>query len=260
MSANSANFLQTPLPPGLLAGFWAFAEWNDVSPSVALRLVAHHVANQAGFECADYKPGLERRGDFQTWARRRRRMIQEDGIHPVLIVRVTPGLKAAFAAYATSRGLSSPVALKSVVGRVVAAAKLDPCEFTPPKIAESRSARVTVRFSNSELAQMKRLAQDYESVRGWIVALVRAQIDTKVPPFTPRALQVLYESNRELAAIGRNVNQIAHAMNIDLVQSGELRRSSALLADLDCLKKNISDHTARVIALCEESSTRWQRS
>lgn len=231
-----------------------------MSPSVALRLVAHHAANQAGFDCGDYKPGLERRGDFLTWARRRRRTIQENGIHPVLIVRVTPGLKAAFSAYATSRGLSSPVALKSVVGRVVAAAKLDPTEFTPPKIAESRSARVTVRFSNDELARMKQLAQDFGSVRVWIVALVRAQIETKVPPFTTRALQVLYESNRELAAIGRNVNQIAHAMNVDLVQSGALRRSGALLADLDCLRKNISDHTARVTALCEESSTRWRRS
>ena len=71
MAASSASFIQTPLAPALLAGFWAFAERQDLSPSVALRLVVHHVIGRAGFVVEDYDPQAERRCDFQNWARRR---------------------------------------------------------------------------------------------------------------------------------------------------------------------------------------------
>jgi hypothetical protein len=78
-----------------------------------------------------------------------------------------------------------------------------------------------------------------------------------VPQFSPEALQTLYESNRELSAIGRNVNQIAHAVNLDLQQAGQLRRSRALVDELASLKAVIAAHTERVTAFCSASTARW---
>lgn len=61
-----------------------------------------------------------------------------------------------------------------------------------------------------------------------------------------------------LAAIGRNVNQIAHALNLDLQQSGQLRASVDLVYELATLKQLIAAHTDRVMALCAESTLRWR--
>lgn len=257
MSSTPASFIKTPVEPELLAGFWAFARRNDLTPSVALRLVAHHAMGQAGFTAGDYDPGSERRGDFQLWERRRKKAIEEDGVQFVLIARVTPGFKEAFAQFAGSVGRSSPAALKAVVEQVVAAARIEASELDVPKAPEVRSERVTVRFSKQELAEIEPRAQDFGSVRDWLVALARAQIAPDVPQFSPEALQILYESNRELSALGRNVNQIAHALNLDLQQAGELRRSRALVDELAGLKALIAAHTDRVTALCSASAARW---
>ena len=253
----SASFIQTPLEPALLASFWAFSERNDLAPSASLRLVAHHVVTRAGFQIDDYDPGTERRGDYQNWARRRHKAIDESGIRPVLIARVSPGFKDALARYASSLEQSPPVALKAIVKQVVASAKISAEDYVIPKRPELRSNRYAVRFSTEELRKLEPLAADFGGVRQWLVALARSRIAPGVPHFTPAALQSLYESNRELGAIGRNVNQIAHAVNLDLKQAGHLRGSADLLARLEGLKRSIDAHTERVMALCEESTTRW---
>ena len=257
MPSSPATFIKTAAEPELLAGFWAFARRNDLSPSVALRLIAHHAMSQAGFAPDDYDPAAERRGDYQLWERRRKKAIDEDGVQLVLIARVTPGFKDAFAKYANLSGRSSPAALKAVIEQVVVAARIEPAELEVPKAPKVRSERVTVRFSKEELAEIQPRAQDFGSVRDWLVALARAQIAPGVPQFSPEALQTLYESNRELSAIGRNVNQIAHAVNLDLQQAGELRRSRALVEELAGLKLAIAAHTERVTALCAASAARW---
>ena len=212
---------------------------------------------QAGFTADDYDPGTERRGDFQDWERRRKGAIVEEGVQLVLIARVTPGFKDAFARYASSVGRSAPAALKDIVQRIVAATRVETAELEVPKAHKIRSERVTVRFSKEELANIEPRAQDFGSVRDWLVALARSQIAPDVPQFSPEALRVLYESNRELSAIGRNVNQIAHAVNLDLQQAGGLRHSRALVDELVTLKTRIAAHTERVTALCAASSARW---
>ncbi len=253
----SSTFIRTPVAPALLAGFWAFSKRQDLSPSVALRLVAHHYMSRAGFEVGDYDAQVERRGDFQNWARRRRKAILEDGIHPVLIARVTPGFKEAFSQYATSCEQSAPAALRAIVQQVVASARIEPGELQLPKAPPRRSARVATRFSIEEMAELKRHAEDFGSVQAWLVALARAQIVPGTPQFTDAALQALYESNRELAAIGRNVNQIAHALNVDLQQAGQLRSSANLVGELATLKRQIDAHTQRVFDVFVESTSRW---
>ena len=253
----TATFLKTPIEPALLAGFWAFCARNDLSPSVSLRLVVSHVLTRAGYDAEDYDPGSERRNDYQQWARRRREVIDLNGVHPVLIARVTPGLKAAFQRYASARNQAVPAALKAIVKQVVASAQIEVGELTPPKAPELRSERVTVRFSKSEAAAVAPMAEAFGGIREWIVGIVRARIAPNVPQFAMREVQALYESNRELWAIGRNINQIAHAVNLDMKQAGRLQGSAALVRELESVKVDIDAHTERVMALCNESLNRW---
>ena len=256
--AIASAFIQTPVTPTLLAGFWAFSKRQDLSPSVALRVVAHHYMSRAGFAASDYEPSSERRADFENWARRRRRAILETGIQPVLIARVTPGFKQGFADYASSLERSAPTALRAIVAQVVANARIEPAELEVPRAPERRSERVATRFSKEEMGELKRHAQDFGSVQAWLVALARARIKPGIPQFTHDATKALYESNRELAAIGRNVNQIAHALNAELQQRGELRSNPDLLDELSTLKRQIEAHTHRVVDVFIESTSRWK--
>lgn len=257
-TTTSSSFIQTPVDPALLASFWAFAELQDLSPSVALRLVVHHILTRASYAIEDYDPHSERRHDFQNWARRRRKAIDETGIHPVLIVRVTQGFKRAFGDFARSRQQSSPAALKTIVKHVVVSARIDSRSPRVPKVAERRSERVATRFSREEMDALEEHARDYGSVQAWLVAMARSHISAGKPQFTAAALEALYESNRELASIGRNVNQIAHALNLDLTQTGQLRGSAGFVEDLVRLKSRIDTHTERVRDLCVASASRWK--
>jgi hypothetical protein len=246
------TFLKTSLEPALLAGFWAFSARNDLSPSVAA-----HVLSQAGYEMDDYDATTERTNDYAQWARRRREVIDLTGAHPVLIARVPPGMKKAFDSYASARNTKSPDALLALVKHVVKSAHIDMGELTPPKAPSLRAERVTVRFSTEEMEEAAKLAEPFGGVREWIVALVRSRVRPGAPQFALAEVQALYESNRELWAIGRNVNQIAHAMNLDMQQAGRLEGSAVRVKELEALKAAIDAHTARVVTLCNASFERW---
>lgn len=250
------HFLKTDVEPTLLAGFWAFSARNDLSPSVALRRVVSHVLAQSGYEVDDYDPSTERSNDYQQWARRRKN-IDERGTEPCVKARVTAGMKAAFDRYASARNMTASVALKALVQHVVRSAQIDTASITPPKPPPLRSERIAVRFSLEEIQAIEPMAVEFGGVREWIVALVRSKIRPDAPQITLDEAKALYESNRELWAIGRNVNQIAHAINLDMQQAGHLVGSAAKIRELDHLRAAIDSHTAKVLQLCNASFDRW---
>ncbi|TCV82716.1 plasmid mobilization relaxosome protein MobC [Sulfurirhabdus autotrophica] len=251
-------FLKTPVEPELLAGFMAFSASNDLSPSVALRRVIFHVLTQAGYTINDYDPTKERSNDYAQWARRRREKIDSYGAQPILIARVTPGMKDVFDTYAKANAETTPVRLKNLVQKVVQSANLNTAEMVPVKIPEPRTERVTTGFSKSEMKEMRLHAENFGSVREWLVALARSRILPEVPQFSTKEIQVLYASNRELWAIGRNLNQIAHAINLDIKQTGRLESSVSRLKELDELKAAIDIHTSHVMKVCNASLDRWK--
>lgn len=250
------EFLKCPVEPQTLAAFWAFAGKNNLSPSVALRRVVAHVLTGAGHVVDDYDPAAERTNDYEQWARRRKAIDQRVS-DPILKARVTPGMKAAFERYASARNKSIPAALAELVQHVIRSAGIDAAQLTPPVAPPLRSERVTVRLSLDEMRQAEGLAEGYGGVREWIVALVRSRTTAGEPQFSQAEQIALYESNRELWAIGRNVNQIAHALNSDLYQAGRLQGSLKRLPELEGLRAAIDAHTAKVMALCNAAASRW---
>jgi len=250
-------FLKTPVAPVLLAGFWSFCARNDLSPSVALRRVVAHVLTGAGYDIEDYDPGKERTNDYAQWARRRREKIDLEGVNPILIARVSQGMRGAFERYASARNLGVQDALHQIVRHAVHSANVGVGELTPPKAPPLRAERVTVRLSLDEMSAIQPFADEFGSVREWMVALVRSRIRPDEPQFANREVRALYESNRELWAIGRNINQIAHAMNADMVQAGRLGTSKARVDELEGLKALIDRHTSKVMAMANASVDRW---
>jgi hypothetical protein len=65
-----------------------------------------------------------------------------------------------------------------------------------------------------------------------------------------KEIEALGESNYQLLAIGRNLNQVAKAMN-------EGRRDSAILESIQSLRQLIDAHTEKVSNAIRASVERW---
>ena len=141
-----------------------------------------------------------------------------------LEARCAPSLATAFSMLAAQRGIAPSALLRLVVTHVVNANGVEIDEAEPARRVGLRAERITVRFSASEMSSIRALASDFGSPREWLVALARSRIRPGEGQLSMTEVRLLAESNRELWAIGRNVNQVAHAVNLDMQQAGRLQR------------------------------------
>ena len=73
--------------------------------------------------------------------------------------------------------------------------------------------RIEIRLTKTEMAKTREHAENEGcSPNRWIINLVRANL-TKRPQFGMKELDALGESNKQLLAIGRNLNQLIRAIN-----------------------------------------------
>ncbi|MEO7864197.1 MAG: hypothetical protein ABIU05_27945 [Nitrospirales bacterium] len=119
--------------------------------------------------------------------------------------------------------------------------------------AEKPRVRVEVHLTESEHRLLKPLARaEGFAVTKWIVALIRARL-IKHPQFGQSELESLARSNQQLLAIGRNLNQLAKALNT----SPQDRR--AFRVDLITeLSSRIQTHTKTVSNVMRGNLERWQ--
>lgn len=111
-------------------------------------------------------------------------------------------------------------------------------------------ARLELRLTASERSRVQELA-DAEgcSLQQWVVNVVRATL-TRQPQFGGREIQILGESNYQLLALGRNLNQIARRLNEGLSESVTLR-------EIQELRDAIKRHTEIASAAIRASVERW---
>jgi len=115
-----------------------------------------------------------------------------------------------FAAMAASEGGKS-----ALMRRLVERAVGDGRAPTRAMLATSASRKVTIRLSESELHLLATIATQRGMNRTqWIVSLVRARLGFSVQQ-THDERQALRAVARELNRIGGNINQIAHAANLN---------------------------------------------
>ena len=119
----------------------------------------------------------------------------------------------AFKAQARTTDGGASAALRRLVVEAVG-------EKTPAPGSVGRGSQVGVRFKPAERLALAEAADSHgTSPANWLRSLALVHL-TRRPQWSPAELDALRELTREVRAIGNNVNQIAHAMNM-AVQAGE---------------------------------------
>jgi hypothetical protein len=171
---------------------------------------------------------------------------------PVLKTLVETETKTRFRNLAKTRGLSESELLRSVV-LVVTGQDNAADQPIKPETDNSELERMTVRLPGflMDAAKQRGKAKGMAASR-WVAALVQANL-TGTPVMTDNELAVLQASNRELAAIGRNINQIAKALNEAFHETERVR-----LDTLAALSHSITENRVAIRSLVKASQQAWE--
>lgn len=141
---------------------------------------------------------------------------------PLLQARVDDATEADFTALAARRGMSPSELLRAIVARELAGGNCQLGDIeVDPENADSR--RMTIRIpSFAHQAVCARATRCGMKPSKWVAALVQSNV-TRMPVFAENELRVLEVTNRELFAIGRNINQMSRVLNEAHFKTEQLR-------------------------------------
>jgi len=122
--------------------------------------------------------------------------------------------KAAFSVFCRNQGITEAELLRRMIRQVVGHKPGEPEQSKEPE--REGSQNFTLRLDASEIRAVEQRAQaeGFDFRTTWATAVIRNAL-AGAPALTAEDARALRESNRELAAIGRNLNQIARAINIE---------------------------------------------
>lgn len=170
----------------------------------------------------------------------------------VLKTLVDDDVKTAFRNKAKALRLSESEFLRVVVLAVVDKDNIDD-QPVEPVATNVESDRMTIRMPRFLKEAIKKRAKPKGMVPSrWVTALVQSNLIGE-PVMTDAELLVLRASNRELVAIGRNINQIAKSLNRDFYETEQVR-----LDKLDELSRTIAATRNAVRALVKASQSAWE--
>jgi hypothetical protein len=133
------------------------------------------------------------------------------GVH--VMSWVTPEVKLRFAELARARGLSESAYLRQVVHSLVNANEGLPEDVLAPMAPLPKDLRIAIRLRPDDHHLLRdRASARSMPVSGYVAALVRSHLH-RLAPLPSAELEAFKEATAELSAIGRNLNQIAYAMN-----------------------------------------------
>lgn len=163
-------------------------------------------------------------------------------------------LKKPWSDYCEALGKKPGAALKEAIEQQLQKAAKNPA---PPPLRQTGEApddepkvRFEILMTKSEKAAVQERANlERCSQRRWIIDAIRAGL-TREPQFGMKEIDALGESNYQLLAIGRNLNQVAKAMN-------EGRRDSVTIESIERLRGIIDAHTEKVSTAIRASLERW---
>jgi hypothetical protein len=149
-------------------------------------------------------------------------------------------LKERFARMAQVQGLSESALLRRLVEVSLVAGDTVETLAPPPVEPVAASGRISVRLRDDDLLLLRERARARQLPTGTYVSyLVRAHLRAQVPLPTAE-LDALKHSVAEVGAIGRNLNQIARAVNQQQWPGGPNREQLITVAKaLAVLRANI---------------------
>lgn len=154
-----------------------------------------------------------------------------------------------------SQNLASSDAFRKIVARLITNQGRAVLTNQEVKIKHGQSEKPTIRkevsMTPSEFELVKAIsASEGFSVTKWIIALIRARL-TSTPQFGQDELELLAKSNLQLLAIGRNLNQVAKALNS--LQAD----NRGYLELINNLEIKIKEHTKIVSDAMTANVERW---
>lgn len=170
----------------------------------------------------------------------------------ILSVRLGPDLKEQWENYCAALGLASSSAIKDAIKQQLKAAEALPTPkiYRQTENAKEATERFEILLTISEKAAVKARAQTERcSMRRWIVDAIRTGL-THEPQFGMSEIDALGESNYQLLALGRNLNQISRRLNEGHYEPFTVKRIKALSHIID-------KHTDVVSDAIRASLERW---
>jgi len=168
---------------------------------------------------------------------------------PRVETRLSDTDKAAWKGFCLSQGRTESDMLRMMIQRVTAQQDVDQSQ----QYQSSRSKQINIRLTENNLSILDQRAKEegYQNRTKWTTAVVLAALNHE-PVLTENEINALRESNRELAALGRNLNQIARALNI------EFRDSDKITLDaITRLEKSVDNQKKHVSGLLDRNMNRW---
>lgn len=170
----------------------------------------------------------------------------------IITARVTSELKNRFAEVARHLALSESAFLKRVVEAAlvaVTAAKPQGTEVVEPV---PKDGKISVRLRTDDLLLLRERAKARAmSTSAYVSLLIRSHL-RGLTPLPGAELAALKGSVAELNAIGRNLNQMARAVNQGAGSHG------ASKADLQALLRALNGMRIRIKALITANVTSWE--
>jgi len=162
-------------------------------------------------------------------------------------------MKGEFTAWCQRQGVTVNDAVRQMVARVLG---MDIRQL--PHVASAdgdERISIKVQFSRGEYEAVSQTAEHMGfTLSRFLVAMVRAQIAGD-PQLGAREVAALETSNYQLAAIGRNLNQLARTLNANPALAAQRGR----LIVVDALRREIDAHLKTVHDMQRANLTRWRR-
>ncbi|MGB0893809.1 MAG: plasmid mobilization protein [Parashewanella sp.] len=165
----------------------------------------------------------------------------------IVKTRLSDDEKINWQGFCQSCGISQSDMLRMMINRVA------PNDSINSDFQEVRTNRITIRFTSDNLNKItyKAKAEGYPNQSNWARATVLASL-YREPVLSNDEVNVLRESNRQLAAIGRNLNQIARVLNIEFRESDKITKEM-----IEMLENRLNQHKQKVNDLLNKNCQRW---
>lgn len=168
-------------------------------------------------------------------------------------VHLGPELKALWIAYCEDRGKTPGAAIREAIEHTLASAPKEPPKpYKQTRQAPDTEPKEEFKFlmtASEKAAVRERANVERCSMSRWVVDAVRAGL-TGEPQFGTKEVDVLGESNYQLLAWGRNLNQIARRLN-------EGRKANLTVEQIRIVAERIDAHTKKVSDAIRASQERW---
>lgn len=157
------------------------------------------------------------------------------------------------AAYCASAGISLSDGIRQLLGdRLTNRMSSNPVISFDDECDNRIRLNVRLTTQEYEAIQTRVNADGFTSVNRWIVSLIRANLQRE-PEFGGTGLDALYESNRLLAPLARNLNQLTR----DVRQHG-IQVPAYRFQILENLQKVIAAHIKVVSRVISRNVGRWR--